>query len=76
MLRTLQIVKASLGGADISDFSVLTIKRVTCCLYSLLITVFSFCEIDFGVTALPYCVIGRCRLDVNQIFTLLTFYTT
>jgi len=28
-LRTLQIVTARLGGADISDFSVFTIKRVT-----------------------------------------------
>jgi len=76
VLRTLQIVKSRLGGADISDFPLLTIKRVTFCLYSLLITVFSFCEIDFGVTTLLYCVVGRFRLGVNQIFALVTFYTT
>lgn len=76
VLRTLQIVKARSGGADISDFSVLTIKRVTFCLYSVLIAVFSFCEFDFGVTTLLYCVIVRFRLDVNQIFALVTFYTT
>jgi hypothetical protein len=76
VLRTLQIVKATLGGADISDFSVLLIKRLTFCLYSLLITVFSFCKIDFGVTTLAHCVIGRFLHCVNEIFALLTFYAT
>jgi hypothetical protein len=39
VLYTLQIVKARLGGADISDLPVLTITRITFCLYNLLITV-------------------------------------
>jgi hypothetical protein len=76
VLRTLQIVKARLGGADISDFPVLSIKRVTFCLYSLLITVFLFCSIDFGVTTLVRCVIGRFLRRVNETFALLTFYAT
>jgi len=69
LLRTLQVVKARLGGADITEFSVSTIKRVTFCLCSLLITVFSFCKIYFGVTTLLHCVTGRFRRGVNEILS-------
>jgi hypothetical protein len=59
VLRTLHIVKAVLGGENISDFSVLTIRRVTFCLYSVLVTVFAVCMVECGVTSLLQCVIGN-----------------